>query len=91
MTDRDLTLDQVMALAQARTSINHGGLIEFNAAAGVRWYGAHMSCGGIQYCQSDIDRLVDLGLLHRTGQHPNRRAQITEHGLMELDLRKAAV
>ena len=71
----------LIALEDARLSINHGGLSEF----GGLWVGEHPDCKR-DHRGSTIDQLCADGLLDRVGRAPERTATITETGLMTLDL-----
>ena len=71
----------LIALEDARLSINHGGLSEF----GGLWVGEHPDCRR-DHRGSAIDQLYADGLLDRVGRAPERTATITETGLMTLDL-----
>jgi len=71
----------LIALEDARLSINHGGLSEI----GGFWVGEHPDCRQ-NHRGSAIDQLCADGLLDRVGRAPERTATITEIGLMTLDL-----
>ena len=71
----------LIALEDARLSINHGGLSEICGL----WVGEHSDCKR-QHRGSVIDQLYADGLLDRIGRAPARTATITETGLMTLDL-----
>ncbi len=71
----------LLALEDARLSINHGGLSEF----GGLWVGEHLKCKREHRC-CVIDQLCADGLLDRIGRTPERSAAITETGLMTLDI-----
>ena len=71
----------LIALEDARLSINHGGLSEF----GGLWVGEHPDCKR-DHRGSAVDQLCADGLLDRVGRAPERTATITETGLMTLDL-----
>lgn len=71
----------LIALEDARLSINHGGLSEF----GSLWVGEHPDSKR-DHRGCVIDQLCADGLLDRTGRAPERTATITETGLMTLDL-----
>ncbi len=71
----------LIALEDARRSINHNGLSEICGL----WVGEHSECKH-QHRGSVIDHLVADGLLDRIGRAPERTATITETGLMTLDL-----
>jgi len=71
----------LLALEDARLSINHGGLSEF----GWLWVGEHSKCRR-EHRSCVIDQLCADGLLDRIGRAPERFAAITETGLMTLDI-----
>jgi hypothetical protein len=71
----------LIALEDARLSINHGGLTEI----GGLWVGEHSDCSR-EHRGSVIGQLYADGLLDRVGRAPTRTATITETGLMTLDL-----
>lgn len=79
--DYGFPVEFLIALEDARLSINHGGLSEF----GGLWVGAHPDCKR-DHRGSAIDQLCADGLLDRVGRAPERTATITETGLMTLDL-----
>ena len=71
----------LLALEDARLSINLGGLSEF----GGLWVGEHSNCKR-EHRSGVIDQLCADGLLNRIGRAPERSATITETGLMTLDV-----
>jgi len=79
--DDGFPVEFLIALEDARLSINHGGLSEF----GGLWVGEHPDCKR-DHRGSAIDQLCADGLLDRVGRAPERTATITETGLMTLDL-----
>ena len=79
--DDGFLVEFLVALEDARLSINHGGLSEF----GGLWVGEHPDCKR-DHRGDAIDQLCADGLLDRVGRAPERTATITETGLMTLDL-----
>lgn len=79
--DDGFPVEFLIALEDARLSINHGGLSEF----GGLWVGEHPDCNR-DHRGCVIDQLCADGLLDRFGRPPERTAAITETGLMTLDL-----
>jgi hypothetical protein len=79
--DDGFPVEFLIALEDARLSINHGGLSEF----GGLWVGELPNCKR-DYPGCAIDQLCADGLLDRVGRAPERTATITETGLMTLDL-----
>lgn len=91
MSERRLSAEHVSALADAHQSINHGGLEEVAGDRGIGtvWVGSHPDLIA-EHRNSTIHFLFAEGLLARTGRKPMRVAEITEAGLLELDIVRAA-
>lgn len=82
---RHLTDEQLAALLDAYRSLNYGGLEEVAGDIGTVWVGAHPELT-TEHRNSTVHVLFAAGLLNRTGRKPMREAEITEAGLLELDM-----
>jgi len=87
MSEPKLTEQQLAALIDAHRSLNHGGLIEMTAGnpLDIVWT-AMNPIYKKRHAESTVQQLKRAGLLQISGDKPERRANITEPGLMELDI-----
>jgi hypothetical protein len=82
-----LTPTQLEALKDAHKSRNYGGIRELPSADGqtTEWQGFHPKCD-TRHNNTTMHFLFTEGLISRIGTEPQRFAQLTEQGLMQLDL-----
>ncbi len=82
----DLDPAQRSALIAAHQSINHGGLQEGTIDTGPQtvWKSTDPDRGS-EHMPTAVWPLIGKGLLSFSGKPPHRVAQITEHGILELD------
>ena len=90
MSSRKLTEQQLAALIDAHRSLNYGGLIEMPSRnpLDIVWTAMDPTYKK-RHAESTVLQLVRAGLLQVSGDQPDRRVQITEPGLMELDIEGA--
>jgi hypothetical protein len=87
MSSRKVTEQQLAALIDANRSLNYGGLIEMPSRnpLDIVWTAMDPTYKK-RHAESTVQQLVRTGLLQLSGEEPDRRAQITEPGLLELDI-----
>jgi hypothetical protein len=90
MSSRKLTKQQLAALIDAHRSLNYGGLIEMPSRnpLDIVWTAMDPTYKK-RHADSTVQQLVRARLLQMAGEEPDRRAQLTEPGLMELDVEGA--
>lgn len=90
MNSRKLTEHQLAALIDAHRSLNYGGLIEMPSRnpLDIVWTAMDPTYKK-RHTDSTVQQLVRARLLQMSGEEPDRRAQLTEAGLMELDIEGA--
>jgi len=78
---------QIEALKDAHLSRYYGGMRELPSAdhQTTEWQGFHPKCQD-RHSNSTMNVLFTDGLISRIGTEPQRFAQLTEQGLMQLDL-----
>jgi hypothetical protein len=87
MSGPRLTPTQLEALKDAHMSRHYGGMRELPSAdhQTTEWQGFHPKCTTLQ-SNPTMHFLFTEGLISRIGLQQERFAQITEQGLMQLDL-----
>jgi len=87
MSTWKLTEQQLAALIDAHRSLNYGGLIEMPSRnpLDIVWTAMNPTYKK-RHADSTVQLLVRAGLLQVSGEKPDRRAHLTENGLMELDI-----
>lgn len=82
-----LTEPQLAALIDAHRSLNYGGLTEMPAGNSIdNCWTAMNPVYKKRHAEGTVQQLKRAGLLEISGDQPERRATITEPGLMELDI-----
>jgi hypothetical protein len=87
MSGARLTPTQLNALKDAHLSRNYGGMRELPSAdhQTTEWQGFHPKCQA-RHSNTTMHFLFTEGLISRIGTKPKRFAQLTEYGLLQLDL-----